>query len=78
MGVTEFRIPDLSIMGPVTLVRWLLKDGAGVHIGDELIELESEKASVSVPAAVDGRLEHIALAGRQVLSGQLIGRIHHA
>lgn len=63
-------------MKEVTLVRWLAADGASVTIGDEILKIESEKAVMSLESNASGRLEWVALPGRPVLRGQLIGRIH--
>lgn len=76
MRVIEIRIPDERAMKEVTLVRWLAADGASVTIGDEILKIESEKAVMSLESNASGRLEWVALPGRPVLRGQLIGRIH--
>jgi pyruvate/2-oxoglutarate dehydrogenase complex dihydrolipoamide acyltransferase (E2) component len=76
MASTDVRIPDIPALKGMTLVRWVIPDGGTVRVGDELFEIETTKAVLSVESPVSGRLEQIALPGRPVLRGQLIGRIH--
>jgi pyruvate/2-oxoglutarate dehydrogenase complex dihydrolipoamide acyltransferase (E2) component len=76
MQVTELRLPDLTKLGKITLTRWLVPDGAQVQAGDEVCEIESKKASVSIPSPTTGRLQRVADAGGLLQSGQLIARIH--
>lgn len=76
MAPTDVRIPDVPSLKGMTLVRWLVADGEAVRVGDDLFEFETTKAMLIVESLVSGRLEKIALPGRPVLRGQLIGRIH--
>ena len=72
----EIRIPDLPDISRIVLSRWLVLGDAHVKAGEEILELDSDKASVAFAAPSDGVLEQIAVAGRPVLAGQLVGRIH--
>ena len=72
----EIRVPGMGRVKAITLVRWLVADGARVSVGEPIVELETEKANVSHQAAAIGKLEQIAVAGRPVLANQLVGRIH--
>ena len=72
----EIRIPNLPQVGHIVLSRWLVPPGAQVEAGQEILELDSDKAIVACVASSNGMLQQIALAGRPVLAGQLVGRIH--
>jgi len=51
----DFFIPKLGDgVNEATIVDWLVEDGAQVNEGDDLIELETDKAVVPVPANASG------------------------
>lgn len=53
----DFFIPKLGDnVDKVTLVNWLVDDGAEVQEGDEIVEVETDKAVVPVPANGQGIL----------------------
>ncbi|MBI1880314.1 MAG: 2-oxo acid dehydrogenase subunit E2 [Chloroflexi bacterium] len=53
----DFFIPKLGDnVDKVTLVNWLVDDGAAVQEGDEILEVETDKAVVPVPANGQGHL----------------------
>jgi len=55
--VKEFFIPKLGDgVKEATIVKWLVDDGAKVSAGDEIVELETDKAVVPVPAEDEGYL----------------------
>lgn len=56
----EIRVPSMgeSIL-EATLVRWLKKEGEAFAIGDELVELETDKANTALEAEYAGVLEKI-------------------
>src|SRR5262249_61930903 len=47
----------------VTLTRWLAADGASVAAGQPIAEIETEKATAELAAAIGGTLPHAAAAG---------------
>ena len=52
---TEVRLPQLSMgMSDAEIVEWFVADGDAVEAGQDLVEIEAEKASVVVPAPVGG------------------------
>jgi 2-oxoglutarate dehydrogenase E2 component (dihydrolipoamide succinyltransferase) len=55
--------------------KWFFKDGDVVHKDDTLFELDSDKASMEVPATESGRLKIMAQAGETVLVGATVGKI---
>ena len=70
MGV---RIPDLGGAEKVQVVEILVAAGSTVAIDDGLITLESDKASMDVPAPAAGTVEEILVeVGAEVHEGQVI------
>lgn len=60
MSALEIVMPRLSdAMEEGTIVRWLKDVGDRVEIGDELVEVETDKATVIYEAEVAGRLSEI-------------------
>jgi len=58
-----------------TLARWLRPDGAVVAVDDPICELETENASVRVPAPLSGVLRQLAPTGAVVTPAMQIARI---
>jgi 2-oxoglutarate dehydrogenase E2 component (dihydrolipoamide succinyltransferase) len=58
------------------VLRWLKSVGDQVARDEPLVEIETDKVTIEVPASADGVLEEIAAAeGRDVAPGALLGRI---
>lgn len=73
----EIRVPSLgeSIVD-ATIASWLKKEGDAVQRGDALVELETDKINVEVPAEQDGVLQKITKqAGDLVAVGEVIGTL---
>jgi pyruvate dehydrogenase E2 component (dihydrolipoamide acetyltransferase) len=74
--VIELRLPRLSdAMEEGTILRWLKADGETVSTGEELVEIETDKATVTSPAEASGALEIVVPAGSTVAVGTVIARI---
>ena len=73
----DVRIPTLAESVPdAKLLAWNFRAGEHVERGDVLIELETDKVVLEVPAPEGGTLAEIVLAGGETgESGQLIARI---
>ena len=56
-----------------TLAAWLKAEGQSVREGEELFELETDKATVAVPAPASGVLHIQVEAGRDVQIGAVVG-----
>ena len=54
---------------------WLKADGEIVEEGDELFELETDKATLAVPTTVSGVLTRLAAEGDEVDVGQVVAEI---
>ncbi len=71
--VTMPRLSDSMEEG--TIVTWHVNDGAEVKAGEELAEIETDKATVSFEAEADGVIELLVPAGETVPLGAVIARI---
>ena len=58
-----------------TIVAWLVPDGTVVRVGEELVEIEADKATTSWSADAEGVLSIAVPAGETVLTGTTIARI---
>ncbi|MGH2843777.1 MAG: dihydrolipoamide acetyltransferase family protein [Solirubrobacteraceae bacterium] len=72
----EVTMPRLSdSMEEGTIVRWLAADGDQVKIGDELVEIETDKATMPYAAESAGTLQILAPEGAPIAVGTPIARI---
>ena len=55
------------------LTAWIKKEGEQVEEGEDLFELETDKATVAVPAPADGSLHILIEEGQEVEIGQVVG-----
>ncbi|MCS6830092.1 MAG: dihydrolipoamide acetyltransferase family protein [Armatimonadota bacterium] len=63
-------------MSEGTILRWLKKEGDNVNAGEIIAEIETDKASVELPAEASGKLAHIvAKEGDTVPVGTVIAEI---
>jgi pyruvate dehydrogenase E2 component (dihydrolipoamide acetyltransferase) len=58
-----------------TIVSWLIEDGQPVTVGDEIAEIETDKATASYAAEIDGVLRIVAPVGSTIAVGEVIARI---
>jgi 2-oxoglutarate dehydrogenase E2 component (dihydrolipoamide succinyltransferase) len=61
-----------------TLTAWLKREGERVEEGEELFELETDKATVAVPAPAAGALHILVQGGSDVEIGQVVGELETA
>lgn len=74
--MTDILMPKLSdSMEDGTILSWLEKSGARVDAGGELLEIETDKSTVTYVAEATGILEILAAEGTTVPVGQPIARI---
>ena len=70
MSVQEIKIPDLGVEGAVEVIEINVAAGDRVAVDDTLVVLESDKASLEVPAPMSGRVECLNIKlGDQVKQG---------
>ena len=69
----EIRIPDIGDFEHVDVIDILVKAGDTVRIEDPLLTVESEKATMDIPAPVSGVVESVtATVGDKVSEGDVI------
>ncbi|MDH2355878.1 2-oxoglutarate dehydrogenase complex dihydrolipoyllysine-residue succinyltransferase [Bradyrhizobium sp. SSUT112] len=75
--MTEIRVPTLGeSVTEATIGRWFKKAGDSVAVDEPLVELETDKVTIEVPAPSAGTLsEIIAADGATVAVGALLGQI---
>ncbi len=74
--MTAVVMPRLSdSMEEGTIVRWLKESGAEVTPGDDIVEIETDKATMTYDADAAGVLEIVASEGTTLAVGELIARI---
>src|SRR3954449_8884980 len=71
--VTMPRLGDDMEQG--TIARWLKSDGDKIATGDDLVEIETEKATETYEAEDEGVLEIVAGQGATVGVGEVIARL---
>jgi 2-oxoglutarate dehydrogenase E2 component (dihydrolipoamide succinyltransferase) len=72
----EVRIPTLGeSVSEGVIVRWMKADGELVRADEPLLELETDKASVEIPAERAGVLRILKTQGEKVQVGNVVGRI---
>src|SRR5215470_17249102 len=76
--MTEIRVPTLGeSVTEATIGRWFKKAGEAVAVDEPLVELETDKVTIEVPAPSAGTLgEIIAKDGETVAVGALLGQIN--
>ena len=76
---TDIRVPDIGDFDAVDVIEVLIKTGDSVENGQSVIVLESDKASMEVPAEAAGTVESIAIkVGDKVKQGDLIATLSGA
>jgi 2-oxoglutarate dehydrogenase E2 component (dihydrolipoamide succinyltransferase) len=75
--MTEIRVPTLGeSVTEATIGRWFKKAGDEVKVDEPLVELETDKVTIEVPAPTAGVLSDIAAKdGETVAVGALLGEI---
>src|ERR1700722_3288854 len=75
--MTEIRVPTLGeSVTEATIGRWFKKAGDAVAVDEPLVELETDKVTIEVPAPSAGVLGEIAVKdGETVAVGALLGQI---
>ena len=77
MAILEVKVPQLSeSVAEATMLQWKKKVGETVSVDEILIEIETDKVVLEVPAPAAGVLSELVVGdGATVVSDQLIARI---
>ena len=72
-GIAEVRVPDIGDFKDVPVIEVHVKPGDTVKAEDTLITLESDKATMDVPAPLSGKVQEMRIkVGDKVSEGTLI------
>src|SRR4051794_27808618 len=72
----EIKVPPVGeSVSEGTIAQWLKADGDLVTKGENLVVLDTEKASQDLQAEHTGRLKILIAAGKDVKIGEVIGSI---
>lgn len=75
-SVIDLVVPDIGGAEGVDVIEVCVKVGADIKEGDSLIVLESDKASMEVPASASGKVVELTIKeGDKVSKGSPIGRL---
>jgi pyruvate dehydrogenase E2 component (dihydrolipoamide acetyltransferase) len=76
MSVLEVRVPDIGDFKDVPIIEIQVKAGDVVRVDDPLVTLESDKASMEVPAPSEGRVVQVLVKiGDKVSKGSPIVKL---
>ncbi|HEX8714236.1 MAG TPA: dihydrolipoamide acetyltransferase family protein, partial [Solirubrobacteraceae bacterium] len=74
--MTDIVMPRLSdTMEEGTILRWLKADGDQVRRGEELVEIETDKAAMTYESDQEGVLQTLAAEGDTLPVGEVIARV---
>src|SRR6478672_1980456 len=75
-GMADITMPRLSdSMEEGTILKWLKSDGDDVAAGEDLVEIETDKATMTYASDHEGTLEIVADEGSSHSVGAVIARI---
>lgn len=76
MAIVKITIPPIGeSITEVALGEWLVADGDFVNEGDELVEVESDKATLPLPAEESGVIKIIAEEGAELEIGAVVAEL---
>ncbi len=75
-GVAELRVPDIGDFKDVAVIEVFIKPGDSVKLEQSLITVESDKASMEIPASQPGVVKEVKVKlGDKVSQGSLVALI---
>jgi len=75
-GVAELRVPDIGDFKDVAVIEVFIKPGDAVKLEQSLITVESDKASMEIPASQPGVVKEVKVKlGDKVSQGSLVALI---
>jgi len=74
MSTLEVKVPDIGDFTDVPVIEIFVKSGDKVAVEDSLVTLESDKATMEVPASAAGTLKELKVkVGDELSEGDVIG-----
>lgn len=76
MAIVELKVPDVGeSINEVTLSAWLVEEGDYVEVDQEICELESDKATLELPAEEAGVIKFVAQEGDDLEIGAVVATV---
>jgi pyruvate dehydrogenase E2 component (dihydrolipoamide acetyltransferase) len=76
MSEQEIKVPDLGGADEVEVIEVIVSAGDSVEVEDPILTVESDKASVELPAPVAGKITKVTVkVGDKVKEGDVVGMI---
>ncbi|MGD7498695.1 biotin/lipoyl-containing protein, partial [Ralstonia pseudosolanacearum] len=76
MSVVEIKVPDIGDYKDVDVIEVMVKAGDVVAVDQSLITLETDKATMDVPADVAGRIVEVKIkVGDKASQGTVIATV---
>lgn len=73
MATIQFKIPDIGDFDAVDVIEVLVNEGDHIQVDDSILTLETDKATMEVPATHSGKVSNIQIkVGDQVSEGTYI------
>nr|MDQ2696887.1 hypothetical protein [Pseudomonadota bacterium] len=74
MATKDIKVPDIGDFKDVNVIEVLIRPGDTIKAEDPMITLESDKASMDIPAAEGGTVKEVKVkVGDKVSQGTVIG-----
>lgn len=79
MAIVELKVPNVGeSINEVTLSSWLVNEGDYVEVDQEICELESDKATLELPAEEAGVIKFVASEGDDLEIGAVVATVDTA
>ncbi len=75
----ELKVPDIGDFAEVPVIEVFIKPGDVINVDDALVTLESDKATMDVPASWAGTVKEVLVKlGDKISEGTVVARIEAA
>ena len=79
MATVELKVPDIGDFKDVEIIEVLVKPGDSISVEQSLITVESDKASMEIPASIAGKIVELKVKlGDKVSEGSVVALIEAA
>ncbi|MFM8677311.1 MAG: biotin/lipoyl-containing protein, partial [Burkholderiaceae bacterium] len=79
MATVELKVPDIGDFKEVEIIEVLVKPGDSISVEQSLITVESDKASMEIPASIAGTIVELKVKlGDKVSEGSVVALIEAA